>query len=453
MSSKDVIAPDELFVMSRDEELNADILQKFIGKHKKLITDRYNKFYEAYINNYPILNLKDKEAWKPDNRITVNLAKYIVDTFNGFFIGVPIKLTSKNKAVAEYINMLNSYNDQDDNNAELSKIMSLYGKGYELYFVDEESKICITYLSPREGFMIYDDTVTQKPLYFVHYQMEEENVIYGQVYDDTSIYSFNSKANYALTDDNSTPHAFGDVPVTEYIENEERMAIFESSYSMINAYNKAISEKANDVDYFSDAYLKILGAKLDTETTKNIRENRIINFEGEEADKIIVEFLGKPDADASQENHINRLERLIYQTSMVANINDENFATSSGIALKYKLLSMSNLGKTKERKFTSGMNRRYKLIFNHPLSKVGKDDWLQIDYKFTQNIPANLLDEAQIAAQLSGIVSKDTQLELLSVVDNVENEKKLLIEQNDPTAYKTDYETKRTKVKENELLE
>ena len=236
-------------------------------------------------------------------------------------------------------------------------------------------------------------------------------------------------------------------------QNEERMAIFESSYSMINAYNKAISEKANDVDYFSDAYLKILGAKLDTETTKNIRENRIINFEGEEADKIIVEFLGKPDADASQENHINRLERLIYQTSMVANINDENFATSSGIALKYKLLSMSNLGKTKERKFTSGMNRRYKLIFNHPLSKVGKDDWLQIDYKFTQNIPANLLDEAQIAAQLSGIVSKDTQLELLSVVDNVENEKKLLIKQNDPTAYKTDYETKRTKVKENELLE
>ena len=36
------------------------------------------------------------------------------------------------------------------------------------------------------------------------------------------------------------------------------MGIFEPVLTMINAYNKAISEKANDVDYFADAYLKVL---------------------------------------------------------------------------------------------------------------------------------------------------------------------------------------------------
>ena len=135
-----------------------------------------------------------------------------------------------------------------------------------------------------------------------------------------------------------------------------------------------------------------------------------------------VDFLDKPNADTTQENLINRLERLIFQNSMVANINDENFGTSSGIALKYKLLSMSNLAKTKERKFVSGMNRRYKVIFSNAINNMAADDWLKVEYKFTQNFPANLQEEAQIAQQLSGIVSQETQLSVLSIVDDVKAE-------------------------------
>lgn len=137
---------------------------------------------------------------------------------------------------------------------------------------------------------------------------------------------------------------------------------------------------------------------------------------------LVVEFMQKPNADTSQENLLNRLERLIYQISMVANINDENFGTSSGIALKYKLLSMTNLAKTKERKFVSGMNRRYRLIFSNPVSMMNKDAWVGIKYNFTFNIPANLSDEATVATQLEGIVSKETQLSVLSIVDDVQSE-------------------------------
>ena len=120
---------------------------------------------------------------------------------------------------------------------------------------------------------------------------------------------------------------------------------------------------------------------------------------------------------------------------MVANISDENFGASSGIALKYKLLCMSNLAKTKERKFTSGMNRRYKLIFSNPINKMNADDWVKVDYVFTQNFPANLQEEAQTAAQLSGIVSKETQLSVLSNISNVKDEMKQ-IEQEEDNQYK-----------------
>lgn len=90
--------------------------------------------------------------------------------------------------------------------------------------------------------------------------------------------------------------------------------------------------------------------------------------------------------------------------------------------MAYKLQGMSNLRKTKERKFTSGMNRRYKLIFSNPGNAMKKDDWVKLHYKFTPNVPANLLEESQIAQNLSGVVSQETQLGVLSVVDNPKTE-------------------------------
>src|SRR5699024_3887929 len=143
--------------------------------------------------------------------------------------------------------------------------------------------------------------------------------------------------------DDVKEHYFECVPLIEYIENEERQAAFENVETLINAYNKALSEKANDVDYFADAYLAILGVELDEETIKQIRDNRVINLKDGDMSKIEVRFLDKPNADTTQENLIERLETLIFQISMVSNINDENFGTNSGISLKYKLQSMENI--------------------------------------------------------------------------------------------------------------
>ena len=340
---------------------------------------------------------------------------------NGFFLGNPIKLQSDDEAVLNYVELLDQYNNQDDNNAELSKTCSIFGSGYEMYYVDENGQIGITYLTPIEAFMIYDDSILQNPRYFVRLYLDTDNVLHGSVSDETTVRYFEIRGKLEFIPEYEHPHGFDGVPATEFLENAERQGIYESVLTMINAYNKAISEKANDVDYFADAYLKILGTFLDKDEIKHIRDDRVINFDGD-AEKIIVEFLQKPNGDETQEHLIDRLERLIFQISMVANISDENFGTSSGIALKYKLLAMSNLAKTKERKFTAGMNRRYKLIFSNPVSGMKKDDWVKIRYQFTLNYPANLLEESQIAGNLSGITSQETQLKVLSVVDNVQQE-------------------------------
>jgi SPP1 family phage portal protein len=408
----------EIYRISPDEELTDAKLSRFIARHAAESTFRYKQLQDAYETDFPIFHENPKPEWKPDNRIAVNFAKYIVDTMNGYFIGNPIKITvdGGEETIEKYIEFLDQYNDQDDNNAELSKICSIYGKGYEMYYNDEEGNVGIIYLDPTEAFMIYDDSVLKRERYFVRLYRDEDNVLHGSVSDQEKVRWFTIKGKIVWNEQEQL-HYFNGVPATEYRENKECQGIFEPVMSIINAFNKAISEKANDVDYFADAYLKIIGTLLDEDELKHIRSDRVINFDGD-GESVIVDFLQKPNGDTTQENLLDRLQNLIFLIAMVANISDENFGTSSGIAMAYKLQGMSNLRKTKERKFTSGMNRRYKLIFSNPGNAMKKDDWVKLHYKFTPNVPANLLEESQIAQNLSGVVSQETQLGVLSVVDN-----------------------------------
>lgn len=443
-----------MFRLSNDEDLDIQTLSSFISDHDYWVSKRYKPLMDAYMNKYPIFYMPPKPEFKPDKRIAVNFAKYITDTMNGFFLGIPIKVGSDDPAVAEYVEFLDRYNDQDDNNSELSKICSIYGKGYEMYYVDELGNVGITYLSPEEAFMIYDDSILERPRYFCRIYEDADDTVYVSVSDEKSVrYASMTGGLHWITEDEKI-HGFDGVPATEYRENEEEIGIFEPVLTMINEYNEAISEKANDVAYFADAYMKILGAKFDDEVLGQVRNNRIINFPGTmgNSNELVVDFLQKPDGDTSQEHLLDRLERLIFQISMVANISDENFGSPSGIALKYKLQAMSNLALTKQRKFTSGMNRRYKLIFSNPASGMKADDWVKLDYTFTQNMPANLLEESQIAGNLAGIVSQQTQLSVLSCVDNVQQEIEQ-IQQDEEAGITDGFPTNRTvEVEETETL-
>ena len=408
----------EIYRISPEEELTDAKLSQFIARHAAESMFRYKQLQDAYETDFPIFHEPKKPEWKPDNRIAVNFAKYIVDTMNGYFIGNPVKITvdGGEESIEKYVEFLDQYNDQDDNNAELSKICSIYGKGYEMYYNDEDGNVGIIYLDPTEAFMIYDDSVLKRERYFVRLYRDEDNVLHGSVSDQEKVRWFTIKGKI-VWEEQEQLHYFNGVPATEYRENKECQGIFEPVLSIINAFNKAISEKANDVDYFADAYLKIIGALLDEDELKHVRSDRVINFDGD-GESVIVDFLQKPDGDTTQEHLLDRLQNLIFLIAMVANISDENFGTSSGIEMAYKLQGMSNLRKTKERKFTSGMNRRYKLIFSNPGNAMQKDDWVKLHYKFTPNVPANLLEESQIAQNLSGVVSQETQLGVLSVVDN-----------------------------------
>lgn len=434
---------ETIFRISDETEMSSELLQEYIEKNKTMTEQKYRPLWKAYSNDYDIFHARDKASWKPDHRLAVNFAQYIVETFEGFFLGNPIKISSTDEHVHEYVNVLDAYNDQDDGNAELSRTVSIFGRAYEMYYTDEYGQECIAYLSPMESFIIYDESIKPVPRYFVRYYTDSNGVERGSISDESIVRHFIVDGELTFLDDEEA-HNFNGVPATEYIQNQSRTGIFENVLCLIDEYNNVLSEKANDVDYFADAYLSILGAQVDEKTIQFMRDNRVINFGGKSSNDITVEFLQKPNGDATQENLLSRLENLIFTVAMVVNISEDKFGTSSGIALRYKLLPMLNLMKAKERKFVSGMNRRYKILFSNPVSQMQADAWTSLEYDFMANVPVDVLSEAQAVSSLTGLVSKHTQLRLLSCVSDVEKELQTIDDEDISDDYMTDYPTART---------
>lgn len=438
MQLKDItggLKPPKIMMLDRDTEITPEIISKFIRIHQMELY-RYKYLMNCYKGQMEIYDYAKKDSYKPDNRLVVNFPKYITDTFTGYFNGIPVKKSHPDDAYNQAIRAFDGLNDMEDEESELAKMACVYGRCYEFMYQNEDTETCVVYNSPEDMFLVYDNSVKQAPLFAVRYGLDDDNVFQGEYYGPGGNRKLTGSAS-ALKFGEELDDYYGELPVTEFYFNEERMSIFESVISLFNAFNKAISEKANDVEYFSDQYLAFLGAEVDCEDLKEIRENRIINYYGTEATRVDVKFLDKPDSDEQTEHLLDRLQKLIFQTSMVANISDESFGSSSGTALAYKLEAMSNLALAFQRKYQSALNKRYKLFSslatNVPTSQ--SEAWRELEYTFTRNEPKDIKSQAETAQMLMGITSEETALSVLSVVSDTKAELEKIEAQKPKVAY------------------
>lgn len=411
-------------ITTNSDVVTEDVVSEAVRLHLSKMVKGYVENEDMYLSDHDVLKLPKKDAWKPDNRLVFNYAKYIVDTFNGYQIGVPVKIKSDDDKVNQFVADFRKVNDMEDSEFELAKMSSIFGHAFIYVYQDEDGITRATYNSPINMFIVHDNSIEERPLFAVRYTFNEnENTGVGQVITNDEIIEATFTTGGTVQFGERNQHIYSTIPVVEMIENEERQGIFESVKSLINALNKAGSEKANDVDYFADAYLKVLGVELDSEDAMQIRENRIFNlWKNGDGPLPDVGFLEKPSSDTTQENLISLLKESIFAISMVANMTEVDFGNSSGTALAFKLQAMDNLARMKDRKLQSAFNRLYKIVFSVPLITVDSTAWSGLSYTFTRNVPRNILEEAQIVGQLSGQVSEETKLSVLSIIDDPQKE-------------------------------
>lgn len=414
------------FMLPAGTEMTADILRKLITEHEQNHLERYQFLDAAYNTHYEIFGRDPKPDYRPDNRLAADFAYDITQTFEGYFIGVPLDVKITDEAKQDCLNEYIARNFQEDVDAELSKMASKFGHGYEMFYQDDEGNARSVAISPLTSFMVYDNSVLKHPMFFVRYVYDDDGKLRGSFSDTEKVYHFQDGDDGLVIDEsNAEPHSFGAVPAIDFMQNSEKRGLYEGVLNLIEAYNQVLSEKANDVEYFADAYMVVTGVELPDDFKEDLREYKLINLHGQgEGVQIDVQFLAKPNGDAEQENLINRLEMLIFKMCMVPDITDESFSTASGTALKMRMMPMNNLARNKERKFVMGVKERLKLLANYPaMTQFTGDDWQQVEITMHRNMPEDLAAEATVAGALAGIVSEETQLGILSCVDDPQKER------------------------------
>lgn len=396
---------------------------------------RLQKLFDYYDNNQPILKKPNRTSDKNDTKIASGYPEYISTITTAYFIGKNIAYSADEdkeaayKKIADYL----ATEEEQKTNYEIALNCSIFGKGYELLYIDETLKLKHKSLDPRDVFVIRDNTIDKNIIGAIRFGINKitstEYEVTLAVYDNLNVTTY----QYIATDPNFTakdldnaktpisrpkPHGFNKVPIIEYSNNKNQKGDFENVITLIDAYNIAVSTSVDDLTDFSDAYLVLTNmGGTDENDIKQMKEDKVmlINDNGD------AKWLIKQVNDTYSQNVKDRINNDIHKFSFTPDMTDEKFSgNTSGVALEFKLLPLEQLGSQKEMYFKESLNKRLQLIIDH----VGADiKPIEIQKIFTRNLPKNIKEISEVMRNLSGIMSTES---IISLFPNVEDAKKKL---------------------------
>lgn len=431
-----------MYKFSKEQVLDPVFLTKLIRRFKSEQVPRFVKNQRYYEVKTEILKRTMTDG-KPNNRLAHGFCRYITNMATSYFAGKPIRYVFKagdedNEAEEEKYKeaMLNVFKSNyiDALNFEVSKEASKKGIGFYLIFSNEQSELRIKKMDAETIIPVYSTSLDEFLEAAVHiwseYDIDRVLIAeYADVYDDLLIYHYRRLSGEMIFSEYANPdyHNMKDIPVIVLWNNEEQLGDFEPIITLNDAYDNAQSDTANDMDYFTDAYLCITGASElvedaltgdeDTDrgenAAKNLRKNRIL-FLDEHGQ---AQWLTKNVNDGANENYKNRMYKDIFFLSQVPALTDESFSGNlSGIAIKYKMTGLEELAIMKENRMRSAQTKMLRIITGFLNDKMNhKWDPDTVEQKYDRNFIDNISDIITDVRNIDGIVSKETQLNMLPI--------------------------------------
>lgn len=429
-----------MYKFSIEQVKDPVILTKLVKKFKAKERRRFNKAQRYYEVKNDIYARKMSDL-KENNKIAHGFARYITNMATAYFIGKPVRYSVDDEAYQKALNDVLNKNYINMLNFEVSKEASKKGIGFLLIYINEEGKLKIKKCDAEEIIPVFSTSLGEYLECAV--RLSEEYDIDGKflkegadIYDKERIYHYertNRAADFEFVSDE--PHLLSDVPAIVIKNNEEMIGDYEPQYSIIDGYDKGQSNTGNDVDYFADSYLALVGAGGGLESigseepdedgnraAKNLKEHKLLFLdEGGQAF-----FIEKNPNDTATENYKNRLFKDLFFLSQVPALTDENFSGNlTGVAIRYKLTGLEELAIMKENNFQAAQHKMIKLITDYLNTIQNKEyDPEQVTQKYTRNFIDNESEIISNVTQLENVVSKETQLNMLpqTIVDNAQEE-------------------------------
>jgi SPP1 family phage portal protein len=421
------------FTLPRETQLTGNIIKKLIEKHKNYIAD-YERL-ESYFDNDPKIDRK-----KPNDIVVYhNFAKYITTLNVGHLLGNPVQYqASKGVDISP---ILDAYKSQtiSDLDSEIGEDCSMFGRGYELVYLDDDGNISSAKLDVYNTVIVYDNTFQHNKLFAIAYTPvlnssgnpitdNYDLTFWDEKYVTTAKFS---GADFTITE-KPVQHNMGSVPVIEYVNNRRFTGDYESVITGIDAYNILQSDRVIDREKLIDAILVFYGVNLEPEDKAKLKSERTVGLPQDAKAEYVIKNINEADAEVLRKT----IAADIHKFSMTPDLSDENFAgNSSGVALLYKLLAFEQNVKKKERYFEKGLMERFKL-YSHVLhlkselsSEISTKD---VDAIFNRNLPKNDYEASQMINNLRGIVDSALLVSQLSFVRDGEETVKLAKEEGKP---------------------
>ena len=411
--------------LEEGQELSPEQITSAIEDHTKFVSKF--EMNEAYFNANNTFSTSQKAGSdNPSNKIVAPYARTMVQTVVGYaFKPGLISYRSNVGQLNEKYKSITVINRDNVKNAELGEDQAKYGVGFQLLWtkkVADEATPTYSRVDPKEIIPIYNYDIEETMIAAIRYFQAGETTIVEVYYPNIIKY-------YKRTDDGLTIlkedaiNFFKEVPLVLYKNNKQFLADYEPVRSLIDLYDKMLSDSANEMDRFAAAYLILQNVILGENTEANkrklkaMKESRVFQIR-EDGN---ISFLTKEIPTAFFEMLKDTIREDIEYHSHIPDFRSKNFEAKSGEAMKYALIDFENLVSSKEYGFKEGLERRNDLI-NNILNIT--DDTFDNDFTivFKRNLPANTAAEAEVVSKLNGILSKRTQLGLLTEIVDVEAE-------------------------------
>lgn len=425
-----------MYVTAYDIQITPANVKAWIQSFKIKIKPTYDML-EEYYQGQDFLNKVETELDKANKRqanlIHSNLARMIVTNACGYFMGKPVTYAFKGSPIENQSKEIFWRNDEQAENQSLAKIASKYGVAYELMGLDLNKLIYIKPLSPMNTFYVVDDSILENKVcaitYWTRPSANGTEITIGYIYTKDEIISFTdgTEFTFGLAELNPFKPV---IPVFEYMNNDECFGDYQPVTELLSAYSKLLSTNFDDVDSVANSILALINAKINKDDVKELKKSRILELIGENTD---IRYLNK----SLDKNYVEYLRKAlrddIFSITNIPDLTDEKFAgNQSGVALSYKLIGFENLRLVKKNYFEKGLFQRLKCLLNFKnLSNTPKEiEDGSITITFQTNLPGNIEKDKQIADLYNaGVISLETALEQLEIVDDVEQEKERLAQE------------------------
>lgn len=426
----------------RKNGITTELLYKIIQKH--LPNSMYNrKLYERYMAIYggvPIFDRQPRyEEENPiNNRVNDDFFSEIVDFKVGYFAGEPISYSYSNtdeseqktggeSAVDEATDSLTNFTTRNNMfgvDMETTKNASIYGYSGRLFYIDREGTERVMPVHGYETIILSDTDISEPECAIRYYKTTDINDITHWVvefYDNTYITTYKGEL-MSLEQVDRKPHLFNYCPLQGIANNKECIGDAEKVLSLIDDYDKVVSDNSNEVEAFVHA-LMMVGVNVDDEVIKKAQKSGVLVVPpvGTNANGEPVKWVTKNINDAFTEHHLQRLEDNIYRFSKTPNLNNDLFSSASGIALKFRLHGLETKCAAFEANVINSAQHMWRVLCSSWNKKGIQADPLQFVMEFHRNFPMDRLNDAQTAqAYIAAGLPKEWVYSQIPGIDDVD---------------------------------